>query len=63
MQFVYNIFRCDISPSTEALLGLSDDYRVSNDVFGGYQQMLNKYRFDNLIRDGKIILGNRWRAE
>jgi hypothetical protein len=55
MQFVYNIFQCNISTSTEALLGLSNDDHIIDDVFGDYKQMFIGCKFDYWIRDGQII--------
>lgn len=55
MQFVYNVFQCSISCSTEALLGLSNDDHIIDDVFGDYKQMLIGCKFDYIIRDGQII--------
>jgi len=55
MQFVYNVFQCSVSRSTEALLGLSNDDHIIDDVFGDYKQMLIGRKFDYIIRDGQII--------
>jgi hypothetical protein len=55
MQFVYNVYQCSISRCTEALLGLSNDDHIIDDVFGNYKQMLIGCKFDYLIRDGQII--------
>jgi len=55
MQFVYNVFQCSVSRSTEALLGLSNDDHIIDDVFGDYKQMLIGCKFDYIIRDGQII--------
>lgn len=55
MQFVYNIFQCRVSRSTEALLGLSHDDHIIDGVFGDYKQMLIGWKFDYIIRDGQII--------
>lgn len=54
MQFVYNVFQCSISCSTEALLGLSHDDHIIDDVFGDYKQMLIGCKFDYTITDGQI---------
>lgn len=54
-QFVYNVFHCTISRSTEALLGLSNDDHIIDDTFGDYKQMLIGCKFDYIIRDGQII--------
>jgi len=55
IQFVYNVFQCSVSRSTEALLGLSNDDHIIDDVFGDYKQMLIGCKFDYIIRDGQII--------
>jgi len=44
IQFVCNMFQCNISTSTEALLGLCND-DVAGDVFDAYKEILNGYNY------------------
>jgi hypothetical protein len=47
-KFMYNMFKCKTSTSTEALLGLS------NDMFHACKEIVNIYKAC-VIRGGKII--------